>query len=42
MRRIPSLMLWLLLGIAIVVVPIACSSSNTNDGGENPDAMTHT
>jgi hypothetical protein len=41
MRRIPSLMLWLLLGVAIVLVPIACSSSNTGDGG-NPDAMTKT
>jgi hypothetical protein len=41
MRRIPSLMLWLILGVAIVVVPIACSSSsNTTDAG--PDAMTRT
>ena len=45
MRRIPSLMLWILFGLAIVAVPIACSSSSTNgDGGPtgHPDAMTKT
>ncbi len=37
MRRIPSLMLWILFGLAIVAVPIACSSSSTNgDGGDRP------
>jgi hypothetical protein len=41
MRRIPSLMLWLLLGVAIVVVPIACSSSSSNNDA-SPDAMTKT
>ena len=43
MRRIPSLMLWILFGLAIVAVPLACSSSSTNtDAGGNPDAMTKT
>ncbi|MFL5308249.1 MAG: hypothetical protein ACJ8F1_23760 [Polyangia bacterium] len=45
MRRIPSLMLWILFGLAIVAVPLACSSSSTpnSDAGnmtQHPDAMT--
>ena len=43
MRRIPSLMLWILLGVAIVVVPIACSSSDmpgNTDGAA--DSITRT
>ena len=45
MRRIPSLMLWILLGLAIVAVPIACSSSNMPDGGNtdgHADGLTAT
>jgi len=46
MRRIPTLMLWILFGLAIVAVPLACSSSSTNgDAGnvtQHPDAMTKT
>jgi hypothetical protein len=33
MRRIPSFMLWLLLGVAVALVPLACSSSSSNDDG---------
>lgn len=31
MRRTPSLLFWILLGLAIVAAPIACSSSSTNN-----------
>jgi hypothetical protein len=40
--------LWILFGLAIVAVPIACSSSSSpNDGGntdvaQHPDGMTKT
>ncbi len=43
MRRIPSLMFWILLGLAIVAVPIACSSSDmpgNTDGAT--DSLTRT
>jgi len=48
MRRIPRLMLWTLFGLAIVALPIACSSSTTphdagnTDVAQHPDAMTKT
>ena len=46
MRKISSFAFWVLLGLAVVIVPIACSSSDniTNDGSPNdssPGDMTH-
>lgn len=42
MRRFSSLMLWILLGVAIVAVPVACSSSlNTGDAGSHTDVAQH-
>lgn len=38
MRRFPSLMLWILLGLAIVAVPIACSSSDMPGSGNRDGA----
>ena len=45
MRKISGFVFWALLGLAVVLVPIACGSSNGNDGGNNdsaPSDMTHT
>ena len=42
MRRIPSFMLWILLGLAIVVVPIACSSSDMPNNDGAADSLTRT
>lgn len=49
MRRISSFALWILLGVAVALVPLACSSSSSNgDGaspptdGSKPDSMTAT
>jgi hypothetical protein len=49
MGRISSFMLWVLLGVAVALVPLACSSSSsTGDGStptdtaHNPDSMTQT
>jgi hypothetical protein len=42
MRRIPSLMFWILLGLAIVAVPIACSSSDTGNVDAHADGLTQT
>ena len=45
MRKISGFAFWILLGLAVVIVPIACSSSDTtNDGGKtdsSPGDMTH-
>ncbi len=45
MRRISSFAFWILLGLAVVIVPIACSSSSNNDSGNptdaKPDTATH-
>jgi hypothetical protein len=46
MRKISGFSFWILLGLAVVIVPIACSSSDniTNDGGKTdsaPGDMTH-
>ena len=45
MRKISGFAFWVLLGLAVVIVPIACSSSdNNNDGGKTdsaPGDMTH-
>jgi len=45
MRKISGFAFWVLLGLAIVIVPIACSSSSiTNDAGKTdsaPNDMTH-
>jgi hypothetical protein len=46
MRRISSFALWIFLGVAVALVPLACSSSSSNgDGatpndGSKPDSMT--
>ncbi|HTB57981.1 MAG TPA: hypothetical protein VLC06_08920 [Polyangia bacterium] len=43
MRKISGFVFWVLLGLAVVVVPIACSSSdNINPTDANPDSMTKT
>jgi len=31
MRKISGFVFWALLGLAVVLVPIACGSSNSND-----------
>ena len=31
MRKISGFAFWVLLGLAVVIVPIACSSSSTNN-----------
>jgi len=46
MRKISGFAFWVLLGLAVVIVPIACGSSSTttNDGGKTdsaPNDMTH-
>jgi hypothetical protein len=47
MRKISGFAFWILLGLAVVIVPIACSSSDniTNDGSTQKDSspgdMTH-
>jgi hypothetical protein len=39
MRKISGFAFWILLGLAVVIVPIACSSSdNNNDGGKTDSA----
>jgi hypothetical protein len=51
MRRISSFMLWVLLGAAVAIIPIACGSSSPNgpddgasptDTAHNPDGLTAT
>lgn len=49
MRKISSFMLWVLLGCAVAIVPIACGSSSSNNDGSNtvdtagnPDGLTNT
>lgn len=44
MRKVSGFVFWMLLGLAVVIVPIACGSSSTNDGGPSdaaPVDMTH-
>ncbi len=46
MRKVSGFVFWMLLGLAVVIVPIACSSSldNNNDGAPSDSApadMTH-
>ena len=47
MRKISGFAFWVLLGLAVVIVPIACSSSSSsnNDGAtekdSSPSDMTH-
>ena len=45
MRKISGFAFWVLLGLAVVIVPIACSSSSTDDAGTPKDSapsdMTH-
>jgi hypothetical protein len=44
MRKISGFMFWVLLGLAVVIVPIACGSNdNINTPSDaNPDSMTKT
>lgn len=43
MRKVSGFMFWVLLGLAVVVVPIACGSNdNINTTDANPDSMTKT
>jgi len=47
MRRISSFMMWVLLGAAVAIIPIACGSSSSTDDGStptdsSPDSMTQT
>ena len=42
MRRMPSLLFWILLGLAIVAAPIACSSSTNNNVDAHADGLTST
>ena len=44
MRKISGFVFWVLLGLAVVVVPIACSSSDSINPptDANPDSMTKT
>jgi hypothetical protein len=43
MRKISGFMFWVLLGIAVVLVPLACGSNdNINATDANPDSMTKT
>ena len=45
MRKISGFAFWVLVGLAVVIVPIACSSSDSNnDAGKTdsaPNDMTH-
>ena len=47
MRKLSGFAFWILLGLAVVIVPIACSSSDTvgNDAAapkdSSPNDMTH-
>jgi hypothetical protein len=36
MRRISSFTLWILLGVAVALVPLACGSASSNDDGAAP------
>ena len=41
LRRFSSFALWIVLGVAVALVPLACSSDSTsNDGSTIPDALT--
>jgi hypothetical protein len=45
MRKVSGFVFWMLLGLAVVIVPIACgSSSSSDDGGKDsaPVDMTRT
>jgi len=41
-RKVSGFALWVLLGVAIALAPLACGSDSSlpDDGGPNPDAMT--
>lgn len=45
MRKVSGFVFWMLLGLAVVIVPIACGSSLTNNDGSPSDMapvnMTH-
>jgi hypothetical protein len=40
-RRFSELVFFLVLGLAIALVPVACGSSNNSDGGDSISSMTH-
>jgi hypothetical protein len=33
MRKVSGFVLWVLFGLAVVIVPIACATDNTGDAG---------
>jgi hypothetical protein len=40
-RKFSTLAIWVVLGLAIALAPLACSSdSSTNDSGVTPDSST--
>lgn len=40
-RKFSSLAIWVFLGLAVALVPLACSSDSTsNDSGVTPDSST--
>jgi len=42
-KRIPAFALWMMLALAVALVPIACSSSSTsNDASGQVDTGSHT
>jgi hypothetical protein len=40
MRKISGFMFWILLGVAVAVVPLACASNDNITTDANPDSMT--
>ena len=38
MRKISGFMFWALFGLAVVIIPIACGSSSSSDGGNTDSA----
>jgi hypothetical protein len=41
-RKFSSLAIWVVLGLAIALAPLACSSDSTsNDGSVTQDSATH-
>jgi len=41
-RKFSSLAIWVVLGLAIALAPLACSSDSTsNDAGQTQDSSTH-
>jgi hypothetical protein len=39
-RKFSSLAMWVVLGLAVALVPLACSSDSTTPDGATPDSAT--